>query len=234
MYKCVIIDGYATRYFVSRDGVVISLYKKKVHKLKVFKTDKGYLYVKLWINGKSRAAFIHRLVATAYIPNPDNKPEVNHKDGNKSHNYSANLEWVTSKENKEHAKNHGLLNCGRLEKSGDAKYSNKQIESACKLMEENKLTLNQISEKTGVDKDTLYYIRTKSGWKGISSKYKFPDKPLTISHVYDVKVIKRVCKYLEAGKSVKYIAEKTGVHKGTIMNIKHHRRWRQVSINYKF
>jgi hypothetical protein len=42
---------------------------------------------------------VHRLVGEAYIPNPDDKPQINHKDENKSHNYIANLEWVTAKEN---------------------------------------------------------------------------------------------------------------------------------------
>ena len=234
MYKRVIIDGVKTEYFVSRSGDVISRYKHKERHLKGFTTDKGYMYVKLWINNKTRAAFIHRLVATAYIPNPDNKPEVNHKDGVKSHNYDTNLEWVTSKENKKHAKETGLSNYAKLEKSGDAKYTNKQIEKACKLMEENKLTLNEITEKTGVDKDSLYYIRTKSGWKDISSKYKFPDKPLTISKAYDIKIIKKVCKYLEQGKPDKEISKKTGVKIGTVRDIKKHRRWVQVSKDYKF
>ena len=108
MYKRVIIDGVKTEYFVSRSGDVISRYKHKEKHLKVFTTDKGYMYVKLWINNKTRAAFIHRLVATAYIPNPDNKPDVNHKDGNKHNNSVENLEWVTKSENMIHAYQTGL------------------------------------------------------------------------------------------------------------------------------
>lgn len=188
----------------------------------------------MWINNKSRAAFLHRLVATAYIPNPSNKPEVNHKDGVKSHNCDTNLEWVTSKENKQHAKDTGLMKYAKLENSGDAKYSNNQIEKACKLMQANKLTLNEISDKTGVDKDTLYYIRTKHGWFDISSKYVFPDKPLTISKTYNTKIIRKVCKYLENGKTPKEISKLTGVKIGTVRDIKKRRRWRQISSNYNF
>ena len=234
MYKRVIIDGIKTEYFVSRDGIVISRYKHKEKRLKVFKTDKGYMYVKLWLNNKTRAAFIHRLVATAYIPNPKNKPEVNHKAGIKSHNYDTNLEWVTSKENKKHAKENGLTNYAKLDKCWDSKYTNKQIEKACKLMQENKLTLNEISDKSGIDKDTLYYIRSKSGWLEISSKYVFPDKPLTISKAYNINIIKKVCKYLEQGKSPKEISIKTGVNICTVRDIKKRRRWTQVSNAYKF
>jgi hypothetical protein len=93
-FRQVYINSEPTLYYVSRDGEVLTTYKGQHRRLKIFSTDKGYLYVKLWINGKTKGAFIHRLVATAYIPNPDNKPEVNHKDGVKSHNYDWNLDGL--------------------------------------------------------------------------------------------------------------------------------------------
>lgn len=66
--------------------------------------DAGYLRVRLRRSGKKRVAhLVHRLVAQAFIPNPENKPEVNHKDCNKSHNAVLDLEWSTEKENIEHA-----------------------------------------------------------------------------------------------------------------------------------
>jgi hypothetical protein len=55
-----------------------------------------------------RKPLLHRLIAKAFIPNPENKPEVNHKDGNCAHNWSANLEWATAEENKQHAVENGL------------------------------------------------------------------------------------------------------------------------------
>ena len=61
--------------------------------------ENGYCYVLLWKNGKSKLHLIHRLVAEAFVPNPDNLPQVNHKDENKLKNIYTNLEWCTAKYN---------------------------------------------------------------------------------------------------------------------------------------
>jgi hypothetical protein len=152
-YEPIYVNGEKTMYYVSEFGDVISinnidkLTRLKVYETKIYTKKKnkkdGYLYVKLSIHGKTKAKFIHRLVAETYIPNPESKPEVNHIDGDKHNNYVYNLEWVTSKENKEHAKSHGLANYSCCEDCGRAKYSNKQIERACKLLSENKYTLKR-------------------------------------------------------------------------------------------
>ena len=74
-------------------------------KLKPEETKKGYLRVDLYDEyGKHKHFKVHRLVAEAFIPNPDGKPQVNHKDGNKRNNSVTNLEWVTDAENKDHRK----------------------------------------------------------------------------------------------------------------------------------
>ena len=62
----------------------------------------GYSYVSIWHNGKMRNVRLHRLIASAFIPNPENKPHVNHKDGNKENNAVDNLEWCTASENEQH------------------------------------------------------------------------------------------------------------------------------------
>ena len=78
--------------------------KQQIRLLKAKPDKKGYLRVKA--GGKLHG--VHRLVAKAFIPNPKNKPEVNHKDGVKAHCWKGNLEWATTKENSDHAVVNGL------------------------------------------------------------------------------------------------------------------------------
>ena len=97
---------------VSSFGNVLSFPTKRRSRSKVLKpktTWDGYLETTLiGDNGKYKCIRTHRLVAIHFIPNPDNKPEVNHKDGNKFNNRADNLEWVTSSENQLHAYRTGL------------------------------------------------------------------------------------------------------------------------------
>ena len=96
------IEGYEGIYQVSNLGRVKSLNYNRTKKEKILKPQlhrKGYLYVVLYKEGKGRHYKIHRLVAQAFIPNPENKPEVNHKDEDKTNNKVENLEWTTRREN---------------------------------------------------------------------------------------------------------------------------------------
>lgn len=93
-------------YFISDDGYVYHLQRKLKYRL----TKNGYARVQYKVNGKYIDKYVHRLVAQHYIPNPNNLPCVNHKDGNKLNNCVENLEWCTYKANMEHASSHGLIN----------------------------------------------------------------------------------------------------------------------------
>lgn len=87
------IKGYEGIYAITSCGRVWSYKRGKF--LKPRPDKDGYLRVNLCLNYKQKTVFIHRLVAEAYLPNPDNLPEVNHKDEIKTHNWINNLEWCT-------------------------------------------------------------------------------------------------------------------------------------------
>lgn len=106
MWKKLIIDGVETLYSISDIGEIRN---DKRNTLLVLGTEQGYKTVGLHINKKLKKFRVHRLVAMTYIDNPDNKPYVNHKDGNRSNNNVQNLEWVTPQENTQHAVATGLL-----------------------------------------------------------------------------------------------------------------------------
>jgi hypothetical protein len=104
------IKGYEGLYAITKDGKVWS-YPKYRHKGKFlipYLRKDGYLSVGLFKDKKPKRMSVHRLVALAYIENHENKPEINHLDGNKSNNKVDNLEWVTSSENQIHAIKNGL------------------------------------------------------------------------------------------------------------------------------
>lgn len=118
-WKDVNIKGFENKYIVSNNGTV------KIKNGKILNStldSKGYLKVSLWKNNKSTTAKVHRLVALAFIFNDDPlKNQVNHIDGNKLNNSIDNLEWVTCKENINHAYLNGLC------KTGAERHNSKKI-----------------------------------------------------------------------------------------------------------
>lgn len=107
----VYIKNYDVLYQVSNFG-----YVKRRNKTLKPSNRNGYKSVVLCKNGKTKTFQVHRLVAQAFIPNPHNLPQVNHKDGNKLNNCVENLEWITASNNRKHAIGLGLINFRTLEK----------------------------------------------------------------------------------------------------------------------
>jgi hypothetical protein len=146
------LDGYK----ISISGKVINTKGKLLKSL-----DNGRGYIR--INVSNKTYYIHRLVADAFIPNPLNKPAVNHIDGNKANNHVSNLEWVTHSENSIHAISTGLNNC-RGESNTRAKLSNQDainiINDSRKLKEialDYGVSYKKISD---IKKGRLYSIAT--------------------------------------------------------------------------
>lgn len=112
------IPGFEGLYEVSNLGQVRNCRKRKSKSLfnevlaQHVNGSRGaakYISIGLWKNNRPTYRYVHRLVAEAFIPNPDNKPFVNHIDGDPSNNCASNLEWCTAQENMQHAKSLGRL-----------------------------------------------------------------------------------------------------------------------------
>lgn len=97
------IEGYEDLYSISEDGRLWSEKSSRFLKGRLLFGYKKYHLYDVTKTPNSKHVFAHRLVALAFIPNPDNKPEVNHIDGNKLNNQIPNLEWATRAENMKHS-----------------------------------------------------------------------------------------------------------------------------------
>lgn len=141
-------------YIITRNGEVIN--KKTGRNVKPQKNGKGYLRVSI----SGRLEFVHRLVAGQYVPNPDNKPHVNHKDGNKLNNCAENLEWVTNFENRAHAVNNGL------HLSGEAcPYSKLTEKDVIFIRSHPEICASNLAKKFNVSRTTVSGVRNYRTWK---------------------------------------------------------------------
>lgn len=241
----IILNGKKTRYYIGTSGTLYSKHKKTMIPLKSSelrnKKDKDNQYhtVRLFVKGKRYNVLLHRLVAGAFIPNPENKPEVNHKDGIKSHNYVNNLEWVTPSENILHAYRNGFKHQNTGEKNHNTKIKQKDAELICKLLEENKLSMREIAEIIGCNKTIVKNIIAKKAWVEISEKYNID--------AYDVKesvngnrrirrpVAIKICEDISSGYySMREIADKYNVSYSTVNSIKQHKSWDSITYLYDF
>lgn len=154
------VVGYEGIYQVSNLGRIKSL--KRKGKIKNTQLDKdGYEHLSLWHNSKAKRMSVHRIVAQAFIPNPENKPVVNHIDGNKTNNIVNNLEWCTRSENDIHAYKLGLR---KVNKTGTGKFSKLNGHSR-KVYMLNKET-QEIMQKFDSLADAGRYLKRKPNQMG--------------------------------------------------------------------
>lgn len=149
-YKKLTVDDYE----ITTSGDVIN--KKTGRKVKPQINGRGYYRISI---GK-KLRFIHRLVAEKYIPNPDNKPQVNHIDGNKLNNRVENLEWVSNQENHDHAKNNGLLKKG--EECSWAKLTQGQVDF---IREHSEIDSKEMAKVFGISDSHVREIRRNESWR---------------------------------------------------------------------
>ena|SRR5690554_4443951 len=225
MKKVLIKDS--DNYFAREDGKIIG---KTGTVLKSRPLTGGYHYVSVKINGKFVTRRVHRLIAQAFIPNPENKPEVNHKDGDKSNNAVSNLEWVTSSENGYHAVN--VLGLNRGGTHGMARMTDEVAHTICQMLVEGYQD-NYIAEKLGVSKNTVGKIRRRTNWTHVSKDYEFRGKSRSLSE----NTVRWICHQLEKGLKTTEILElatNEQIKLYTIQGIKARRIFKNVSKDFNF
>jgi hypothetical protein len=169
------IQGFEDIYEISNLGMVIrkSILTKNGNNYHFCKEkelistfyNNGYFRIGLTKNSKQVKFYIHRLVAIAFIPNPKNKPQVNHKDGDKTNNNDWNLEWSTISENSIHAFNLGL----RTSLKGSSHLRSKLTEKDVYRIRElkSKMTNTAIKKLYEVSQSCISNIINKKTWKHI-------------------------------------------------------------------
>lgn len=142
---------------------------------RVLKTgSRDYLAYKLCSDGTEWTVQAHRLVASVFIPNPENLPEVNHKDGNKKNNCITNLEWASHQQDVQHAFDTGLNN-GEMwqgDKHSRSTYTNEEVVKICEMFSKGVIP-KDLAKSTTKEYQKLFRIWNRDNWTSISKDYKW-------------------------------------------------------------
>lgn len=161
------ISGYEGLYEISNFGYVKSFCKKTGGSIiKNILGQNGYYKVNLMKRGKRKQPYIHRLVAQAFIPNPENKPEVNHIDGNKLNNHVSNLEWCTSKENSLHCLSNSLQKV-RGQHNGNSKLKRIDVVKI-RLLRFKGMSCKRIAFLLGFSQSTVSRVSNSLSYRNVS------------------------------------------------------------------
>ena len=217
-------------YLVDEQG---EIYNAKTLKKKAqFVNRDGYKVIDIYVNNKATRYTMHRIVAIAFIPNPENKPCVNHIDGNKQNNKVSNLEWVTYSENAKHAVAMGLVRSRKGEENNMAKITDEQARMVCEMLRDG-LRNRDIYDRTGISKHIVKQIRSGKIWKHIYKDYVFVEKPSLLSE----STVRWICERLHEGLricEVVRLAENPRIDKTKVRRIKARELYKEISKDYKF
>lgn len=165
------IPNWGDRYEVSNHGEIRSNYRNQNSILMPYDNRYGYLLVTLCGQGMSKKLFVHRLVAEVFLPNPNNLPQVNHKNGNKSDNRVENLEWLSRSDNQLHSYRvlgrKSVPPCLKGEQCGLSKLTTQKVLNIRSEYAVGNITRQKLADKYGVTIHTIKSIIGRHTWKHI-------------------------------------------------------------------
>jgi len=232
------------RYIVSNYGYISNIdYDKhgKVYSFNYLGQFKNRAYVNLTLkDGTGILALVSRIVAKCFCPGYSPELEVNHKDGNPRNNYYRNLEWITRSENIRHAYDNNLIK---------SLLDENMVRKICRLLEEDRLSASEISYATGLEFISsnpialISAIKKGKLWSHISKDYKFPQG--RHNRVFNDDQINKICSMFETDIDISFdlilkalgmdnMSKDMAQFKRTLSNIKHKRRYTNISCNYTF
>lgn len=169
MADFVLVKSLGDNYFINKQGILFSK-PRMGSKGGFLKEQNGefYKFYRVSIDNKSKNVFTHRLLGECFIPNPENKPQINHKDGIKHNNSLDNLEWNTRKENIQHSIITGLkdMNFNRGENNSRAILNNQKV-LEIKIKLKNGTKNRQLALDYGVSEQLICDIKKERRWKDI-------------------------------------------------------------------
>jgi transposase len=223
-----------SKYVIKSNGEIYSLYKN-ITMNQVLQERIGYYRIQLKADdGTKNTLLVHRLVALAFIPNPENKPEVNHIDGNKLNNDVSNLEWTTKHENMKHAHLLKLRDNNGTGNPRNLLAEKEVLDIYDKLLDGARVS--DLATSYNVSRPTISDIKSKRNWQELLSD--LPDirhnaKQESLSE----NTVRWICSELQQGTRVCDILKKSrnkNITEYQIFNIKRKRTFLYISCNYSW
>ena len=206
------VVGYGELYYESNYGRTKSFCNGKVKILKPALNANGYLSVQLYFGGEMKSFM-------DFIPNPEDKPQVNHRDGHPMNCFVGNLEWATASENIQHAHDTGLVTNAQGEDHSNAKLTNEQVV----YIRENPddLTGRELAEQFGVAQCTISDIQLGKVYKNAGGNPRKKQKSGEYHRIPDDERAQILADWETGNYSQRQLARQYGVSQPTIWNIIH-------------